>query len=59
MTGEVMTCWARSDPDVFSDGDVFRPERFLDVEGKNEVAPPNTHNMGHVTYGFGRRWVAL
>ena len=48
-----------SDPNVFPDFDVFRPERFLDESGKNEIAPPDTHNMGHVTYGFGRRYVFI
>ncbi|KAI0757948.1 cytochrome P450 [Fomes fomentarius] len=48
--------WAmNTDPNVFPDYDNFRPERFLDESGKNEIAPPDTHNMGHVTFGFGRR----
>ncbi|RPD81420.1 cytochrome P450 [Lentinus tigrinus ALCF2SS1-7] len=48
--------WAmNSDPNVFPDYNNFRPERFLDESGQNEIAPPDTHNMGHVTYGFGRR----
>ncbi|KAI0088548.1 cytochrome P450 [Irpex rosettiformis] len=43
------------DPTIFPDFDVYRPDRFLDESGKNEISPPDTHQMGHVTYGFGRR----
>ncbi|KAI0700095.1 cytochrome P450 [Cytidiella melzeri] len=43
------------DPAIYPDFDVFRPERFLDATGKIEVTPPGTHQMGHVSYGFGRR----
>ena len=43
------------DPEIFPDFDNFRPERFLDESGKIDIAPPDTHGMGHVTFGFGRR----
>jgi hypothetical protein len=43
------------DPDVFPDFDNFRPERFLDETETVDRAPPNTHEMGHVSYGFGKR----
>ena len=52
-------CVRHRDPNVFPDGDVFRPDRFLDESGQNEIAPPDTHNMGHVTFGFGRRSVPV
>ena len=45
------------DPDVYPDPDVFRPERFLDSTGTADVSPPDTHGLGHVSYGFGKRWV--
>ncbi|KAI0088576.1 cytochrome P450 [Irpex rosettiformis] len=48
--------WAMNrDPSIYPDYDVFRPERFLDASEKTEIAPPHTHQMGHATYGFGRR----
>ncbi|KAI0088578.1 cytochrome P450 [Irpex rosettiformis] len=43
------------DPAVYPDFDVYRPERFLDETGKVDIAPPDTHNMGHVSFGFGKR----
>ena len=43
------------DPTVFDAPETFRPERFLDATGVADVAPPDTHGMGHVTFGFGRR----
>ncbi|KAI0088550.1 cytochrome P450 [Irpex rosettiformis] len=42
------------DPSLYPDFDTFRPERFLDASGK-ETAPPDTHQMGHSSFGFGRR----
>ncbi|KAI0792996.1 cytochrome P450 [Irpex lacteus] len=51
--------WAMNrDPTIFPDFEAYRPDRFLDETGKNEIAPPDTHQMGHVTYGFGRRCVS-
>ncbi|KAI0793004.1 cytochrome P450 [Irpex lacteus] len=48
--------WAMNrDPTIYPDFDDFRPERFLDASGKLETVPPHTHQMGHATYGFGRR----
>lgn len=37
------------------DADEFKPERFLNESG--QLLPPlkDTHDEGHVTYGFGRR----
>ncbi|KAI0681721.1 cytochrome P450 [Cytidiella melzeri] len=43
------------DSAVYPDFEAYRPERFLDATGKIEVTPPGTHQMGHVSYGFGRR----
>lgn len=40
---------------MFLDFDEFRPERFLDKSGKIDKVPPDMHNQGHATYGFGRR----
>ncbi|THU86529.1 cytochrome P450 [Dendrothele bispora CBS 962.96] len=52
----IANVWAMNrDPAVFPDYDEFRPERFLDETGTQEVVPPDTHNQGHVTFGFGRR----
>ncbi|KAI0700081.1 cytochrome P450 [Cytidiella melzeri] len=48
--------WAMNrDPAVYPDFEAYRPERFLDATGKIEVIPPGTHQMGHVSFGFGRR----
>ncbi|KAJ7834053.1 cytochrome P450, partial [Mycena olivaceomarginata] len=43
------------DPRIYPDFDEFRPERFLDVTGKIDEVPADTHGMGHATFGFGRR----
>ena len=49
-------CVIHRDPSIYPDFDVFRPERFLDESGKEEIAPPDTHHMGHSSFGFGRRY---
>ncbi|KAJ7122958.1 cytochrome P450 [Mycena epipterygia] len=52
----IANVWAMNrDPVLFPDFEEFRPERFLDEAGTTEVVPADTHNQGHVTYGFGRR----
>ncbi|KAF5343067.1 hypothetical protein D9758_011141 [Tetrapyrgos nigripes] len=52
----IANVWAMNrDPAIFPDYDEFRPERFLDKTGTLEIVPPDTHNQGHVTFGFGRR----
>ncbi|KAF9558962.1 cytochrome P450 [Agrocybe pediades] len=38
------------DPEYFPDYSEFRPERYLDGD-----IPEDTHNMGHASFGFGRR----
>ncbi|KAI0698160.1 cytochrome P450 [Cytidiella melzeri] len=43
------------DPEVYTNPEDFRPERFLDELGQVEISFPDTHQMGHVSYGFGRR----
>ncbi|KAI0792987.1 cytochrome P450 [Irpex lacteus] len=48
--------WAMNrDPSIYPDFDVFRPERFLSVDGKVEIIPPGTRKLGHASFGFGRR----
>ncbi|EIM88908.1 cytochrome P450 [Stereum hirsutum FP-91666 SS1] len=52
----IANVWAMNrDPTLFPDFDEFRPERFLDETGTVDVVPADTHNQGHVTFGFGRR----
>ena len=46
------------DPKYFSDPEVFRPERHLDVDGNLRDPVPNTHGYSHGTFGSGRRYVA-
>jgi hypothetical protein len=47
------------DPDLYGeDFDAFRPDRFLDESGQLKPTHPATKGEGHVTYGFGRRYVA-
>ena len=45
------------DPSIYPDYETFRPERFLDSSGNFKAAPPDTHGMGHMSYGFGKRYV--
>ncbi|KAJ7170774.1 cytochrome P450 [Mycena crocata] len=55
-THVIPNVWAMNrDPTIFPDFDEFRPERFLDSTGKLDQVPPDTHGMGHATFGFGRR----
>jgi len=56
-TTVIPNLWAiNRDPAVFPDFDSFRPDRFLDKSGNiDPEAVPDTHGMGHVTFGFGRR----
>ncbi|KAI0792995.1 cytochrome P450 [Irpex lacteus] len=52
----VPNIWSMNrDPALYPDFENYRPERFLDETGQHEIVPAHTHNMGHVTYGFGRR----
>jgi cytochrome P450 len=37
------------------DADEFRPERHLDENGDILLGPIETHQAGHVSFGFGRR----
>lgn len=37
------------------DADQFRPERYLDADGKLAAPHPETHEEGHSTFGYGRR----
>ena len=43
------------EPEIYPDFEEFRPDRFLDETGQNDVTPADTLNLGHVTYGFGKR----
>ncbi|KAJ7671941.1 cytochrome P450 [Mycena rosella] len=55
-TNVIPNVWAMNrDPKIFPDFDEFRPERFLDVTETFDDVPPNTHGLGHATFGFGRR----
>ena len=47
------------DPKHFPDFEEFRPERYLNTDGQLEDPLPGTHLQGHVTYGFGRRYVFM
>ncbi|KAJ3521356.1 hypothetical protein NM688_g9026 [Phlebia brevispora] len=43
------------DPVLFPDYDAFRPERFLDVDGQLTDLIPDTHGLGHLSFGAGKR----
>ena len=45
------------DPKYFPDYDAFRPERFLGPDGALTDLVPDTHGLGHLTFGSGRRYV--
>ena len=44
------------DPDYFPDYDVFRPGRYLDAEGELNDLIPDTHGLGHLSFGAGKRY---
>ncbi|KAI0345584.1 cytochrome P450 [Trametopsis cervina] len=49
--------WAiNHDPEVYGvDSDQFRPERFLDETGQHLISLPDVPDVGHASYGYGRR----
>ncbi|OCH87846.1 cytochrome P450 [Obba rivulosa] len=53
----IANVWAMNrDPEVYGfDAEDFNPDRHLDEKGQLAPAPLDTHEEGHVTYGFGRR----
>lgn len=46
------------DSTVYTDAKAFKPERFLAEDGATPVAYPDTRDLGHHTFGFGRRYGA-
>lgn len=44
------------DPALYPDPEDFRPERFLDENGKLRPPMADTHGQDHVTFGFGKRF---
>ena len=44
------------DPRYFPDHDEFRPERYIDVSGRLAEPIPDTHGLGHLSFGSGRRY---
>lgn len=44
------------DPNFFPDYDVFRPERYLNAEGELNDIIPDTHGLGHLSFGAGKRY---
>lgn len=55
-TTVIPNIWAMNhDPELYPDFEEFRPDRFLDESGQKDNVPPDTHEMGHGTFGFGRR----
>lgn len=43
------------DENFYSDPDLFIPERFLDKDGYTPVNFADTRDLGHHSFGFGRR----
>ncbi|EEB93441.1 hypothetical protein MPER_07897 [Moniliophthora perniciosa FA553] len=44
------------DPQTYGvNADQFRPERFLNPDGKHKPSPSGTKGKGHYGFGFGRR----
>ena len=39
----------------FPDHDEYRPERYLNAEGHLTDDVPDTHHLGHMGFGAGRR----
>ncbi|TCD70035.1 hypothetical protein EIP91_005287 [Steccherinum ochraceum] len=52
----ISNIWATNrDPALYTDPEEFIPERHLDPTETIDFAPENTHNLGHTSFGFGRR----
>lgn len=47
------------DPTYFPDFDEFRPERYLGSSGLVSDTVPDTHSLGHMSFGTGRRQAAI
>ncbi|KAI0072737.1 cytochrome P450 [Panus rudis PR-1116 ss-1] len=52
----ISNIWAVDrDPALYTDPEAFIPERHLDPTETMDLAHPDTHNLGHLSFGFGRR----
>ena len=45
------------DTSHFPDHDEYRPERYLNAEGRLVDLVADTHQRGHLSFGSGRRYV--